>query len=64
MNFLFSINRTFIPLLLNCVNSILKNGDIDEYVAYVLHSDLETASTERISRKDRLSQNPAPFPRQ
>ena len=42
MNFLFSINRTFIPLLLNCVNSILKNGDIDEYVAYVLHSELET----------------------
>lgn len=42
MNLLFSINRTFIPLLLNCVNSILKNGGIDEYDAYVLHSDLET----------------------
>lgn len=42
MNLLFSINRTFIPLLLNCANSILKNGGIDEYAAYVLHSDLET----------------------
>lgn len=41
MNLLFSINRTFIPLLLNCVNSILKNGGMDEYVAYVLHSDIE-----------------------
>ena len=41
MNLLFSINRAFIPLLLNCVNSILKNGGMDEYVAYVLHSDIE-----------------------
>lgn len=41
MNLLFSINRTFIPLLLNCANSILKNGGMDKYAAYVLHSDLE-----------------------
>ena len=41
MNLLFSINRTFIPLLLNCANSVLKNGGIDEYTVYVLHSDLE-----------------------
>lgn len=42
MNLLFLINRTFIPLLLNCANSILKNGGMDQYTAYVLHSDLET----------------------
>lgn len=42
MNLLFSINRTFIPLLLSCVNSILTSGGLDEYAAYVLHSDLET----------------------
>lgn len=42
MNLLFSINRAFIPLLLNCANSILRNGGMDEYAAYVLHSDLET----------------------
>lgn len=28
-------------MLLNCVKSILKNGGMDEYVAYVLHSDLK-----------------------
>lgn len=39
MNLLFSINRAFIPLLLNCANSILKNGGMDEYDAYILHSD-------------------------
>lgn len=41
MNLLFSINRAFIPLLLNCVSSILRNGGMDEYSAYVLHSDLQ-----------------------
>lgn len=41
MDLLFSIDRTFIPLLLNCVNSILKNGGMEDYAAYVLHSDLE-----------------------
>ena len=40
MNLLFSINRAFVPLLLSCANSILKNGGIAEYNAYVLHSDL------------------------
>lgn len=48
MNLLFSINRTFIPLLLNCANSILKNGGIDEYAAYVLHSDLEAEDMDAI----------------
>lgn len=43
MNLLFAINRTFIPLLLNCVHSILENGGMGEYAAYVLHSDLGEA---------------------
>lgn len=40
MNLLFSVDRTFIPLLLNCANSIVKNGGMEEYSAYVLHSDM------------------------
>lgn len=48
MNLLFSINRTFIPLLLNCANSVLKNGGIDEYTVYVLHSDLEAEDMDEI----------------
>ena len=48
MNLLFSINRTFIPLLLNCANSVLKNGGIDEYTVYVLHSDLEAEDMDAI----------------
>lgn len=48
MNLLFSINRAFIPLLLNCVSSILKNGGMDEYSAYVLHFDLEAEDMDAI----------------
>lgn len=40
MNLLFCIDRHFIPLLLDCTHSILKNGGMDHYDAYVLHSDL------------------------
>lgn len=45
MNLLFSINRTFIPLLRSCINSILRNGGMEAYTAYVLHSDLTTEDT-------------------
>lgn len=48
MNLLFSIDRAFIPLLLNCVDSILKNGGMDEYDAYILHSDLEAGDIDAI----------------
>lgn len=40
MNLLFSIDRRAIPLLLNCVRSILINGGADRYEIYILHSDL------------------------
>lgn len=45
MNLLFSIDRAFIPLLLSCANSIVKNGGIEQYSAYVLYSDLEAEDT-------------------
>lgn len=48
MNLLFSINRAFIPLLLNCANSILKNGGMGEYDAYILHSDLEAGDMDAL----------------
>lgn len=48
MNLLFSIDRKFVPLLLNCVNSIVKNGSMEDYAAYILHSDLEPEDMSRI----------------
>lgn len=48
MNLLFSINRAFVPLLLNCINSILKNGGMEEYDAYILHSDLTAEDMDSI----------------
>lgn len=40
MNILFSINRSFIPLLTTCLRSIIKNGGAEQYAVYILHSDL------------------------
>lgn len=48
MNLLFCINRSFVPLLINCVNSILRCGGTAEYDAYILHSDLKQTDCRRI----------------
>ena len=40
MNLLFSIDQNCSTLLLNCMNSISKNGGAEQYDAYILHSDL------------------------
>ncbi|MBO5139722.1 MAG: glycosyltransferase family 8 protein [Peptococcaceae bacterium] len=40
MNLLFSIDQNCSTLLLNCMNSITKNGGAEQYDAYILHSDL------------------------
>ena len=40
MNILFSINRSFVPLLESCLRSIVKNGGAEAYSVYVMHSDL------------------------
>ena len=40
MNLLFAINKSFIPLLLDCLWSISQRGGAAEYNAYILHSDL------------------------
>lgn len=41
MNLLFCINHNFVPLMINCVRSIVKNGAGTKYQIYILHSDLE-----------------------
>ena len=48
MNLLFSIDRTCIDLLLNCMYSIAENGGAETYNAYILHSDLNEADQEKI----------------
>jgi len=40
MNLLFSINKKYSSLLLTCMQSIANHGGYDQYVAYILHSDL------------------------
>jgi len=40
MNLLFSINKSCIRLLQNCISSICKNGGSEKYNAYILHKDL------------------------
>ena len=40
MNLLFSVNRAFVPLLTSCLRSVVQNGGMVHYDAYVLHSDL------------------------
>lgn len=40
MNLLFCIDQNFAPLLLQCLDSIQKNGGEEHYDAYLLHSDL------------------------
>lgn len=49
MNLLFSINRAFVPLLLNCLKSVVKNGGEAHYDAYILHSDLTQADQTAIA---------------
>lgn len=43
MNLLFCINRKFVPLLINCVGSVIASGTVQTYQLYILHSDLEEA---------------------
>ena len=50
-NVLFAVNRGFIPLLLTCIKSIVKNGGAEICRAYILHSDLEQAQQEEIRQK-------------
>ncbi len=50
MNLLFSINRGFIPLFLNCTDSIAKNGGYDSYTAYILHSDITDEDMKMIEK--------------
>ncbi len=40
MNLLFSINRSYLPLLKTCLRSVEKNGGGECYHVYILHSDL------------------------
>lgn len=40
MNLLFSINRGFVPLLKDCLRSVVRSGGMARYDAYILHSDL------------------------
>lgn len=48
MNLLFCINRNFVPLLINCVRSVISSGTVSRYQVYVLHSDLEDTDCEQI----------------
>lgn len=51
MNLLFSINRGFIPLFLNCTDSIAKNGGYKSYTAYIIHSDMSDEDEARIRKE-------------
>lgn len=51
MELLFSINRGFIPLFLNCTDSIAKNGGYADYTAYILHSDMTEDDEALIKRE-------------
>ena len=48
MELLFSIDRGFIPLFLNCTDSIAKNGGYQSYTAYIIHSDMTDEDENRI----------------
>ena len=48
MNLLFSIDQNCSTLLLNCMNSISKNGGAEQYDAYILHSDLSVELQNKI----------------
>ena len=50
MNLLFAINRKFTDLLCGCIRSVVKNGGMDHYEVYVLHSDLTEADIKKIQR--------------
>lgn len=51
MELLFSINRDFIPLFLNCTDSIAKNGGYGHYTANIINSDIDSADEERIRKE-------------
>lgn len=51
INLLFAVNSGFVPLLLSCLRSVVKNGGAAHYDAYILHGDLEQAQQEAISRE-------------
>lgn len=48
MNLLFSINRRFVSLLLDCLHSIARRGGAEAYDAYILHSDLTEAEFDQL----------------
>lgn len=50
MNLLFCINRNFVPLLIHCVQSVIKSGTVSQYQIYILHSDLTEQDQNKISR--------------
>lgn len=50
MNLLFAINRSFVPLFLDCLRSIVSHGGASRYVAYILHSDLEQPQMDIIEK--------------
>ena len=51
MNLLFAINRNFSDHLRTCLNSIVKNGGVEHYDAYILHSDLDKTSMTTIQKE-------------
>lgn len=57
MNLLFAIDNKSISLLLNCLGSVLRNGGIDKYNAYVLHSDLSEEDKNKILKAFGLELN-------
>lgn len=48
MNLLFCINKKFVPLLINCMHSIIKSGAEHHYQVYILHSDLDASDYRHI----------------
>lgn len=50
MNLLFTINKDFAALFLNCVKSIVQHGEQHTYTAYILHSDLDEQTMHTISQ--------------
>lgn len=50
VNLLFAIDKGFIDLFLNCIQSIVTHGGDHAYAAYILHSDLDEAAMGAISQ--------------
>lgn len=50
MNLLFCVNSKFLGLLVTCLHSILRSGGYAHYDAYILHSDIDDAVIQALSR--------------